>query len=516
MLRNISKIACLVFCFLFFAILTNAQDEKDEKPRVVEILRASSLEYDESTGVTAKRLLGDVVFRHEDAYMFCDSAWFFDDVNTIQAYNNVRIKQGDSILMVGKYLEYDGNTKIAKMRDSVILKHNKSFLITDSLDYDRNIDVAYYFEGGKIYDEDNRLFSRRGYYYTKDKDYYAVDTVVLKNPQYDIFSDTLKYNTESTIAYFFGPTNIVSDSNHLYCELGYYDTSEDKASLSNNAWLRSGQNYLLGDSLFYDRKIRYGEAFMNVSVVDTIENLVAKGNYGYYYEEPQNAMLTKNTEVIYVSDGDSIFMHSDTVYISVDTADFKLIRAFYKVQVFKSDMQARCDSLVFYSYDSIAHMFHNPVLWAENSQITANHIEMHFLDKRPDRFYLNNNAFAIEQYDSVHFNQLKSRKMSGYIVEKKVRQIDLHNDCQTIYFIVDEEVDEIVALNKVVSTNMRIWLKDNKVENVWFFDKPDGETIPIEQLKDEQTFLKDFRFLDEYRPKSREDIFIWKEIPQNE
>ena len=63
---------------------------------------------------------------------------------------------------------------------------------------------------------------------------------------------------------------------------------------------------------------------------------------------------------------------------------------------------------------------------------------------------------------------------------------------------------------------MRIWLKDNKVENVWFFDKPDGETIPIEQLKDEQTFLKDFRFLDEYRPKSREDIFIWKEIPQNE
>jgi hypothetical protein len=161
-------------------------------------------------------------------------------------------------------------------------------------------------------------------------------------------------------------------------------------------------------------------------------------------------------------------------------------------------------------------MFHNPVLWAENSQITANHIEMHFLDKKPDKFYLNNNAFAIEQCDSVHFNQLKSRKMSGYIVEKKVRQIDLHNDCQTIYFIVDEEVDEIVALNKVVSTNMRIWLKDNKVENVWFFDKPDGETIPIEQLKDEQTFLKDFRFLDEYRPKSREDIFIWKEIPQNE
>ncbi|MDY0313669.1 MAG: organic solvent tolerance protein OstA [Bacteroidales bacterium] len=516
MLENLSKIVCLGFCFLLFALLSFAQNNESGKPRVVEILRANSLEYNEASGVKAKRLLGDVVFRHEEAYMFCDSAWFFDESNTIQAYNNVRIKQGDSVLIIGKYLEYDGNSKIAKMRDSVILKHNKSFLITDSLDYDRNIDVAYYFEGGKIYDEDNRLFSRRGYYHTKEKDYYAVDTVLLKNPQYDIFSDTLKYNTESRIAYFFGPTNIVADSNHLYCELGYYDTSEDKASLSDNAWLRSSSNYLYGDSLFYDRKIRFGEAFMNVSVVDTVENMYAKGNYGYYYEQPQNAMLTDNTEVIYISDGDSIFMHADTVYISVDSLDYKLMRAFYKVQVFKSDMQARCDSLVFYSFDSIAHMFYSPVLWSDNNQITADHIEMYFLDKKPNKFFLNGNAFAIEQYDSLHYNQLKSRKMSGYIVEKKLRKIDLHNDCQTIYFIVDEEVDEIVAINKVLSSNMTIWLKNNKIENVWFYDKPDGETIPIEQLSKEQIFLKDFRFLDEYRPKSRDDIFIWKEIPSKD
>lgn len=511
--NTLLKILVSLVFLVLSASLTKAQNEKEEGARKVEIMHANTLEYDESTGVTAKRLLGKVVFKHEDAYMFCDSAWFFDDSNKIQAYNNVRIKQGDTILLVGKYLEYDGNTKIAKMRDSVVLKHNKTFLMTDSLDYDRNLDMAYYFEGGKIYDGDNRLVSQRGYYYTKLKDYYAVDTVVLRNPQYNIYSDTLRYNTESAIAYFYGPTNIISDSNYIYCENGNYNTSNDKAAFSENAWLRSGSNYLKGDSLFYDRKLGYGEVFENVSVIDTVENLNAYGNYGYYYENPRSAMLTERAEVIYLTDGDTIFMHADTVRISVDSLDFKLVRAFYKVQVYKSDVQARCDSLVFYSKDSIAHMFYSPVVWSDKNQITADHIEAHFLDKSPDVFFLNGNAFTIEQYDSIHFNQMKSRKISGYIFDKKLRKVDLSNDCQTIYFVVDDEVNEIVALNKIVSTNMTIWFENDKIERIWFYEKPDGETIPIQQLKSEQTFLKDFRWLDEFRPKTRSDIFDWVEIP---
>ncbi|MBN2777941.1 MAG: hypothetical protein JXR36_09870 [Bacteroidales bacterium] len=513
------KIFILLICFIPLGNNLSAQVDINEKqqdntPAKVEIIHANSLEYDESTGVRAKRLLGKVVFKHEDAYMFCDSAYFFDYTNTIKAYNNVRIKQGDTILLVGKYLEYDGNSKIAKMRDSVILKHRESLLLTDSLDYDRNENMAYYFEGGKIFHDDNKLYSRRGYYFTKTKDYYAVDTVILVNPQYNIYSDTLRYNTDSAISYFYGPTDIVADSNFIYCENGYYNTRTDVAAFSENAWLRSGTNFLKGDSLYYDRKIRYGEAFENVSVIDTAENLLAYGEYGYYYENPQKAMLTDSTLVIYVTDGDSIFMHSDTVYITVDTADNRLIRAFRKVQVFKDDVQARCDSLTFMSKDSIAEMFYDPIVWSEENQISADKITVHFVNKEPDRFYLDGNAFAIQQYDSVHFNQMKSRKITGYVIEKEIRKVDLINDCQTVYFVVDEEVNEIIALNKVVSSNMTIYLSENKIEKIWFFDKPDGETIPIEQVTNEQVFLKDFVWYEIIRPKNKFDIFFWKEMPQ--
>jgi lipopolysaccharide export system protein LptA len=479
------------------------------------MLKADSGEYDKALGINARRLLGDVVFRHEDIYMFCDSAYIYHDVNMVKAFNNVRIKQGDTILLVSNYLEYDGNLKLAKMRDSVILMHHNSMLLTDSLDYDRNNDIAYYFGGGRIFDGENKLSSKRGYYYTRDKDYYAVDTVLLKNPQYIIDTDTMQYNTESSIAYFYSGTHITSDENLIYCEYGQYDTENDKAILTKKPWLRSGSNYLVGDSLFYDRKIRFGEGFRNVSVIDTVENVVAKGDYGYFFEDPQNAMLTINTQVIFVNEGDSLFMHSDTVRITVDTTNNKLIRAFRKVQVYKSDMQARCDSLTFYSLDSIAHMYYQPVLWAEgNKQARADHISVYFENKEPKNFYMDGNAFVIENIDTIHYSQAKSRKIEGLIENSELKQVDLYSDCETVYYLVDEDDGEIMALNKLLNTDMTIFFKDNKINNLWFYGVPDGNFIPIEKVVIDETFLKDFLWLDKYRPKKKEDIFKWVEIDE--
>lgn len=475
----------------------------------VEIIRANSLEFDQSLGVNAKRLLGNVVFKHEEAFMFCDSAYFYDRENFVEAFSNVRIIQGDSLFLFGQRLKYDGNKRIAKMRDSVILKHNQAFLVTDSLDYDRNTDIGYYFEGGKIFDGDNRLSSLRGYYHSLINVYYAVDSVVLYNPQYTIFSDTLKYNTETAIAYFFGPTHIISDSNFIYCENGYYNTNKDVAGFSENAWLKSGPNKLMGDSLFYDRNIRFGEAFKNVSIYDSVENLTAYGHYGYYFEEPQFAMLTDSVFVIYVPDQDSLFMSSDTIYISVDSLDNKLLRAFYKVQVYKSDFQARCDSLVYSSADSVAQMFGNPVVWSEDSQLKADFISMHFSDDEPTHTIMDKNAFVIERLDSIHFNQIKGRKMIAFFRDREVYKVDIFNDAETLYFVIDEEADETIALNKVISTNMRVFIDDKQIERIWFYEKPDGETIPIADVRGEQKTLRDFIWLDNIRPKSKNDIFIW-------
>ncbi len=483
-----------------------------QTPKKVEIIRANSLEFDERLGINAKRLLGNVVFKHEEAFMFCDSAYFYDAENFVEAFSNVRIIQGDSLLLFGQKLLYNGNTRLAQMRNVVKLIHYDSFLLTDSLDYDRGTEIGYYFNGGTIYHEDNVLSSLRGYYHSLENTYYAVDSVEMVNPQYTIYSDTLKYDTETAISYFFGPTHIVSDSNIIYCEIGYYDTENDVAGFWENAWLESGHNLLKGDSIYYDRKIRFGEAFENVSIYDTVENFTAYGNYGYYYESPHFAMLTDSVWVVHVADEDSLFLSSDTVYISVDTLDNKLIRAFYKVQVFKSDIQARCDSLIYSSADSLAEMYVNPIVWLEGTQLTADFMSMHFIGNDPDYAVLEPNAFVIEPIDSVYFNQIKGEKLIAFFKDKELYKADIYNNSETLYFLEDEETKELIAKNKAISTNMTIYIKDKQFEKIWFYEKPDGQTFPIDDVLPEQLTLRYFVWYEKIRPKSKKDIFIWLPI----
>lgn len=499
----------LTLMLVFATLLALAQKK-------VEILHANTLEYSKKSGIEAKRLLGDVVFRHDEIYMFCDSAYFYDETNSVQAYNNVRFKQGDTILLIGKYAEYDGDIRMAKMRDSVIMQHNKSYLITDSLDYDRDKNLIYYFEGGRMYDGDNRLRSQWGYYYTETYDYYAVEGVVLKNPDYSITSDTLRYNTETEIADFFGPTEIVSDSNYLYCEYGRYNTVTDEANLTKNAWLQSGSNYLYGDSLYYDRKIRFGEGFLNVSIIDTSNNMIASGNYGYFYEEPERAFMTDSTLLTYVMDGDSLFIHADTIFITTekqgDTLDFKLMRAFHKVLAFKSDGQARCDSIAFHSNDSIAELFYSPIMWSDNMQATAEYISVKFVNKEPDSFVMKNSSFLCQHIEDDYYNQINCKNINGYLKDKKLYRTDLFSDCQTIYYIEDEEENEFIAQNKLLSSNMRVFYEDKTIKDIMFFEKPEGLALPMDQITDDKLFLKNFKWFDSVRPKEKNDIFVWKEI----
>lgn len=501
-----------VLSVLLLCILLQHTVAKAQKQRKIEIVDAGTLEYDERIGNRAKRLKDHVVFSHEGAMMYCDSAYFYSETNSVRAFNNIRIEQGDSLGMSGTNMRYDGNTRMAKVRDNVVLKHYGSYLKTDSLNFDRNINMAYYFNGGNIYDGDNHLVSKRGYYYSDDKDYFAVDDVVLTNPKYKIICDTLRYNTETGITYFYGPTTIVSDSNTIYCENGYYDTKLDLASFSENACLYSGQQILCGDSLFYDRNLRMGKAFNNVSVIDTLENVTAYGNYGIYYEDPQKAMLTDSVLVVYVNEGDTLFMHSDTVHIDIDSANNKLVRAFRHVQVFKDDVQARCDSLVYNSADSVSEMFGKPVVWSQGNQLSGEKMIVHFCDDKADYAEITGYALIVQQEDSVYFNQIQGRHLIAYLRDNDVYKVEIYNDSQTIYFIRDDKTQELSGLNKIVCTNMVIYREDKKVERIQFFEKPDGIIIPIDQLKEPDAFLIDFKWYEQYRPQGKDDIFIWVPI----
>jgi hypothetical protein len=223
-------------------------------------------------------------------------------------------------------------------------------------------------------------------------------------------------------------------------------------------------------------------------------------------------MLVDSVFVTYITDGDSVFMNADTVLIDIDTADNKLIRAYRHVQVFKSDAQARCDSLVYNSVDSISEMFGKPIIWAEGNQLTSDKMELHFVDDEAHHVIMMGYAFIVNPEDTVHFSQIKGRKLVAYFRENDIYKIDIFNDSQTLYYVRDEETEELIGLNKVVCNDMVVFRNNKTVEKILFYDKPDGNLTPIEQLLPENSFLPDFIWLDEYRPKSKFDIFYWENI----
>ena len=564
----------------------------------IEILNANSIEFDENIGKDVKRLIGDVQFKHGNALMFCDSAYLNSRTNILQAFSNVHINQNDSIDLYGDFLNYNGNTKLAKVRQNVRLLHNNSILKTDSLDFDRTTNIAHYFSWGYLNDQDNDLKSLNGYYYSDTKDYYAVDSVTLTNPDYVIYSDSLRYNTGSDISYFYGPTEIISDSNYIYCEFGWYDTYKNLARVSKNSFIQNKEKKLIGDSIFYDRNISFGEAFSNVSILDTSAQILITGNYANYYENPDRAYVTDSALMTKYGGGDTLFLHADTLKlytildslrvqdirfvdstfsdtlqysvpeedivifdtnsvavdsipkISTDTLQvidvinstekidisnqvkvdtiytviidtIKIVTAYKHAQIFKKDLQTRCDSLSYSSKDSIIRLYGDPTIWSDNQQITAEYIEILTENNNPTELFLDQSAFIVLKDDSIRYNQIEGITMRGYFNDNnELYKLWVESNAKSIFFPREDPTEEqkrdslkgnLVGTNVTESKNMMIWFEENQPYKITLYQAPKGLMDPVDEKPIEEYFLSGFKWKSLLRPQSVNDIFIWKE-----
>jgi lipopolysaccharide export system protein LptA len=481
-----------------------------QETKTIIIDNADITEFVNTGGVQSSRLLGNVRFRHQDAFMSCDSAHFFPDQNMLDAFSHVHIWRGDTLDLYGDFLRYKGENRLAEVRRNVILDTKDTHLTTEYIDYDLNNDVAYYFNGGKIVNGENNLVSELGYYYSREKLFFFKDSVVITNPDYNMYSDTLKYNTESKIAFFLGPTDIISKENFIYCENGWYDTDKDISQFNKNAYLRNKEKTLKGDSLYYERKTGLGKAFINVELIDTAQKAVLMGNYAIYEEKSDYAMLTDSALMIQIENGDSLFIHADTLKTVSDTIpEKKIIKAFYHVKIYRSDLQGKCDSLVYSEADSVFRFFGEPVLWTDANQLTAEYIEIETNAKGLNKIDMVSSAFIISKEDTGRYNQIKGRDMQGWFRDNKLYLIDVNGNGQTVYYARDK--GQLQGVNKAESANLKISLKERKIDRINFITKPDATYFPLDKFPPAESKLENFRWFEEYRPRNRYDVFKWKD-----
>lgn len=470
---------------------------------------ADYLVADEKISTEYQILRGNVIFRKEGVFMYCDSAYFYDSSNSLDAFGNVKMIQGDTLFVYSDVMYYSGTDEIAQLRYNVKLENKDMTLYTDSLDYDMVANLGYYFEGGRIVDSENELVSIYGQYDPDTKDSEFLFDVELRNEKYVMRTDTLHYNTATHIANIVGPTTIVSDSNIIYSQRGWYNTETDKAILYDRSLLVGNNGIkLTGDTLYYDRVAGYGEAFSNMILTDSVHNSILDGDYGFHNERENRSFATIRARAREISEGDTLYLHGDTIRTYMLEDSSRVMIAEPNVRFFRFNMQGICDSMTYVQRDSMLYMDRHSIIWSGNRQITGNSIDIHMNDSTVDYALLPDYGFMAELIEDVYFNQLSGKEMKAYFVNQELRQLDVSGNVQLIMYPMEEDS----TYNKLVdaeSSYMIVLLKpQQEIDKITMWPEVTGNVTPLYLAKKSQYYLAGFAWYDVLRPKSPDDIFI--------
>ncbi len=481
------------------------QDDDGAKGQRIEIVDADVLEGFREGGTEIRRLVGGVVLRQENSTLRCDSAIFYPRQNRVRAYGHVVIVQADTLTARGDSLRYDGNARLARLMGSVTLRDPSMTLSTEDLAYDLGNRVGRYRGGGRLRTGSTLLTSTYGTYYATSQRAYFRDSVRLTDPEYRLDADTLEYRVPTETAVFHGPTVIRHDRNTIYCTGGYYRGPDGFAVFTGRPTLDGPPQRVTADSIVYRREEGLGRAWGDVLFEDSEQDIRQRSEYGEYDENPGTMLSTDRSLLAFLLDGDSIFVAGDTVRSLSDSLDGRTLLAFGRVLVFKTDLQARCDSMAWRDADSTIALHGDPVLWSDESQFTADTVSILLFNRQIRRVELRRGAFIANRPDTLIYNQIKGRNGTGYFRDNALVRVDVRGNGQSIYYAEDENTGYLGA-NEALCSAMRIHLVDRDVDRIAFLDRTDATFRAITGLDYRQLKLEGFRWRAAERPRSVADL----------
>jgi lipopolysaccharide export system protein LptA len=496
------SVTVLLFIAAFSAF---AQNEKGIQ------VKAESMKSLIREGQQVARYLGNVNILHQGTVMTCDSAYLTKKLNVVEAFSHVVVTKEESKLY-GDFLYYDGNTSTGKVSGKEVKMIQKdASLVTDVIYFDTKLNSAHYLTYGILKNIDNTLKSKRGYYFSKTKKYYFAGSVEMQGKDGSLNTDSLEYGTQDEVVYFYGPTRIYNKESYVYCEKGWSNRKNDQSNFFNNALIEKGAQKLYGQDVFYDKRNGYAKIVGQVAMVDTTQKVTVYGGRANYWDIKKEAEVLDNPLLVMASKDDTLFLKAEKFLVntfldsSLRDSTYRIVKAIKSTKFYKRDLQGVCDSLIYNTKDSTISLFVSPVLWSETNQLTADFIKAYTTTgNKLRKMDFEGTSFITSQEDSVNFNQIRGKTMFGYFTDGKLSKLDVKGNGQAVKFLRDEGI--IAAVNKAESSDLIVRFKENTISKISFIMKPVSTFYPIKKVDYEEITLKDFRWLDDKRPKSKLDI----------
>lgn len=510
----------ITFCISVFSFAQEKQKITIEYAGIA----ASDPEIEDGALVFLRDESQQVHFIHKGVNMWCDKAVYYEDQDYIEAFSNVNMKQGDSITMTAKYVDYSGKTEIAVAKGDVVLTEPNSVLTTDKLYFDRTRQLAYYDTSGKVVrDSSGTITSQIGRYYMNAKKYQFTKDVVLVNPDYTLNTERLDFFPDNGYAYLFGPSTIVGEESNIYTERGFYDTNANTGYFQRNAKIDYDNRTIEGDSIYFDRNRSFASATNNIKVTDTINNSIVKGHYAEVWRDKDSVFITKRALAITVQEKDSVYLHADTLMVT-GKEDHRITRAYYNARLYKSDMAGKADSihvdhktgltelinLSRYSSTDAFATARKPVLWNIGNQMTGDtiHLISNTETEKLDSLKVFNNAFLVSK-DTISedgYNQIKGQRLIGLFKNNELYNVDIIKNAETIRYMRNE-TNELIGIQKSKSGSINIQIAEQAIEEVRFINQIDGNIFPEPDFPRNARRLRGFDWRGEERPISVDDLF---------
>lgn len=498
-------------------LLLSAQFTFAQAPKKIIIENADYSDVDQVTAPDALLLTGNVKINHDGVVLTCNKAYFFQKENYLKAFGNVQLVQGDTLYLNSKYAEYNGNVKKAFATGNAVMTSPDATLQTDTINFDRNVQEVFYNTKGTIVNKENTLVSKSGRYYVAEKKFQFLTEVTLTNPKYVVKSNHLDYYSNSGHTYLLGPSTITSKANYIYTEKGFYDTKKNLAHFLRKSYIKYDDRLIEGDSLYYNRNIEFASATRNVKITDSINRGIVKGHYAEVYKLKDSMFVTKRAVAVNFVENDSVYIHGKKLMVTGKEGE-RILRAYNNVRFFKVDMSGKCDSIHSNSKTALTKLIGNPILWNGDSQITGD--VMHLIGdnttKKLDSLKVLNNTFLVSRDTlGTGFNQVKGLNLFGKFRDGKLHDVDVIKNTEVIYYMRND-ANELIGINKNVSSKINLILENNAVETITFYNKVDGDIYPEADLPENARKLRGLVWRGDERIKSKDDIFTAEDNEMND
>ncbi|MCM1004698.1 MAG: hypothetical protein NC402_00180 [Prevotella sp.] len=498
---------------------------------------------------------GNVLFSKFGTKLYCDSAWYYPETSSLDAFGNVRMVQGDTLEVKSDYIFYDGNSQTARLRTAgrgkeVSLEHwskhdnTKKYLYTDSLDYNLLQKLAYFTEGGRMYNHNLRtnerdtLTAHYGQYNTGTRVAEVTGDVQITNRTSRLNTDRLLYHTDTRVVDVVDRTEIFSGPEYIRTSAGNYEMATGNAQLTSRSFIShldstGAETTLEGDLLSYDAALRRSEAFMSPNggtpmvITDTARKAILIGGYGYYSDLDRTAYAERYPLLKEYSRKDTTFLRADKVFLqtfnsgvkplprlfldslstpadSIEAAridsinansEYHVAKAYNRARFFRDDIQGIADSITMISRDSLLFLDRKPIVWSGPRMVAGSKIIVHFNDSTADKATLPAKGLVAEVVGEGFYNQLRAGHITAFLENETLKHLDAHTDVQAI-ILPQEEDSTYNKLMNATGDTLSVDLDSTRIEKIKLYARSgsevSGQVIPLYILQKSQFYLPEF------------------------